>query len=74
MIFVDMGLKFGDKWLGGTGPGYPRIVRLLDTGKWEHVSIAFRGPKSIRLKVEDFSGSGRTAGDVFFDNIRLMEK
>jgi len=69
-----IGYDPGDKWLSGTGPGYPRIVKLLDTGKWEHVSISFKGPKSIKLKIEDFAGSGGTAGDVFFDNIRLMGK
>jgi len=69
-----IGYDPGDVWLGGTGPGYPRIVRLLDSGKWEHVTISFKGPKSIRLKIEDFSGSGGKAGDAFFDNIRLMTR
>jgi hypothetical protein len=69
-----IGYDPGDVWLGGTGPGYTDIVRLLDTGKWEGVSITFKGPKNIKLKIEDFSGSGGAAGDAFFDNIRLMEK
>jgi hypothetical protein len=59
-------------WLGGTTSPYADL--LPDTGVWEHVSIAFSSPlNAIHLMLEDWSGSGGTAGDAFFDNIMLTD-
>lgn len=66
----------GGLWLAGTTVGsgvnpYPDI--LPDTGQWEHMSIAFSASQNFHLMLEDFSGSGGTYGDVYFDNILLAD-
>ncbi len=66
-----VGYDPGDVWLGGTG-GWPSLVTLPDTGFWVRVTIPFTGPAGIRLKVEDWSGAGGVAGDVYFDNFLLV--
>jgi len=56
---------------------------LIDDGQWNPYSIEFdpfeatpfKSPglinNTIRVLLEDFSGSGGVAGDAFFDNVRL---
>jgi hypothetical protein len=66
-----IGYEPGDVWLGGTGSGYADL--LPDTGSWERVTLSFSGPTSIRLQLEDYSGSGGRAGDAFFDNILVTD-
>jgi hypothetical protein len=65
-----IGYEPGDVWVAGTG-SFRRLYDLEDTGQWEHYSLSFTGPLSISLQVEDFSGSGGVAGDVYFDNIKV---
>ncbi len=65
-----VGYDPGDVWLAGTG-GWPSLVTLPDTGQWEHITVPFTGPAGISLKVEDWSGAGGVAGDVYFDNFVL---
>lgn len=63
-------------WLGGTTVGSNNNYNdlLPDTNSWEHVSIAFTSPLSaVHLMLEDWSGSGGSAGDAFFDNIVLTD-
>lgn len=74
----------GHRWLAGTAfNGGAEDAQLIDDGEWHTYSIkfdpyvggiAYFPPPSngtIRVMVEDYSGSGGVAGDAFFDNIRL---
>ena len=65
-----IGFEPGDVWLAGTGT-YPKSYDLDDTGQWVHYSFTFTASTSIALQVEDYSGSGGVAGDIYFDNIKV---
>jgi hypothetical protein len=61
-------------WLAGTPAAYPGIVaHLIDDGTWHTYSVDFvPGVSSIRIMLEDFSGSGGVAGDAYFDDISVV--
>lgn len=65
------GFSGGEMWLAGTGGGTP--IDLIDDGAWHHYTLTFQSTigQSLRLKLEDFDGSGGVAGDVYFDNVRI---
>lgn len=65
------GFAGGEMWLAGTGGGTP--IDLIDDGAWHHYTLTFQSTigQSLRLKLEDFDGSGGVAGDVYFDNVRI---
>jgi hypothetical protein len=83
--FLGIGVLGGDPcncWLAGTQAGYVTnpvfqpLVHLIDDGSWHHYSITFTAPPGpfaggFRLMLEDFSGSGGSAGDAYFDNVSL---
>ncbi len=71
-----IGHEPGDVWDFGSQPSYGTTASplfLLDDGAWHHYSIAFTAGTSISLQVEDYSGSGGTARDAFFDNIMVTD-
>lgn len=59
-----------------------KATPLIDDGEWRTYTIEFDpfagglvpSNNTIRVMLEDFSGSGGVAGDVFFDNVRLTVK
>ena len=64
----------GNVWYAGTQDSYPGLAVLLtDDGVWHHYEITVDatalGP--FRLILEDFAGSGGTAGDAYFDNLSV---
>lgn len=61
-------------WVGGTG-AFSTPLDLVDDGQWHSYTYTFNSPigKPIRLMAEDWDGSGRVAGDAFFDNIILRD-
>lgn len=63
----------GEMWLAGTGSASGTPIALIDDGAWHHYTLSFQSTigQSLRLKLEDFDGSGGVAGDVYFDNVRL---
>jgi hypothetical protein len=70
-------------WLAGTdlsGLNTPVGIELADDGAWHHYEIDItayvqdRGITSVRLVVEDWNTSGGVAGDVYFDNIKLLAR
>ena len=69
----SFGLPGVHTWLAGTALiGGTLSEANKDTGKWEHVEIAFSaGPGPIHVMIEDFSGSGGVPADAFFDNLVL---
>jgi len=67
-------------WIFGTQADYPLLqVHLIDDGQWRSYSYDFVWHKSdfntqydnIHVMLEDFSSSGNTVGDVFFDNVQI---
>ena len=73
------------RWLAGTGMhGGAEDDPLLDDGQWHTHALLFNpfvdgsgepweiSSDAIRVMIEDYSWSGGTAGDVFFDNVRLV--
>lgn len=70
-IGYSLGLPWLHVWLGGTTSLYGYSDLLPDTLKWEPVTITFYSPYSFHLMIEDWVGSGGTAGDAYFDNIEL---
>jgi hypothetical protein len=60
-------------WIAGTSSNSGAADSLVDDGTWQHVQIDFvAGFSPFHLLVEDYSGSGGIAGDVYFDNITLV--
>lgn len=72
-IGVVNGIDGAGLWVGGTGT-YATKIDLLDDGMWHSYTYAFKSEwgNTLRVMVEDWDGSGRTAGDAFFDNISLQ--
>lgn len=62
-------------WIGGTSDNHSTPLSLIDDGAWHSYSYTFNSPigGSIRVMVEDWSGSGGVAGDAYFDNIVLRD-
>lgn len=61
-------------WYAGTIDGYPSLqTALIDDNTWHRYEITVDGAawSSFRLVLEDFSGSGGSACDVYFDNITV---
>ncbi len=56
-------------WVG-THPSYPDL--LVDNGMWTTYMVELTG-NSMSIHFEDWSGSGGTAGDAFFDNIVISD-
>ncbi len=62
------------QWATGTVSGASDV--LIDDGQWRTYAFDFTVNdigigSSVRLMLEDFSGSGGVAGDAFFDNISI---
>jgi hypothetical protein len=62
------------QWATGTVSGASDV--LIDDGQWRSYAFDFTRDdlgigSSVRLMLEDFSGSGGVAGDAFFDNITI---
>ena len=71
----------GRYWLAGTDPSgiNTRIgIELADDGTWHHYEIditpliSLAGLTEVHLMLEDWADIGGVAGDVFFDNVRLV--
>ncbi len=62
-------------WFAGTNTAYVNGVpgvQLVDDGLWHHYTIFFNGyGTDFHVMLEDFSYSGPTAGDAYFDNVQL---
>ena len=69
-------------WYAGTvasAVSLPNPIILADGGVWNHYAYTFVAPivlqgsstSAVRLIFEDFSGAGATAGNAYFDNVRL---
>lgn len=62
-------------WFAGTNTTYVNGVpgvALIDDGQWHQYTIFFSGVGTdLHVMLEDFSFSGTTAGDAYFDNVRL---
>lgn len=62
------------KWATGSVSGADDV--LIDDGAWHSYQFDFTTAdlglgSDVRLMVEDFSGSGGSAGDAFFDNFAI---
>lgn len=80
-IGISNGFPTGHRWLAGTSTtGGIEQDLLVDDGQWRRYSVLFDpfqttgccgyvGMASFHLMLEDFSGAGGVAQDVFFDNI-----
>lgn len=66
-------LSGGEMWLAGTG-NYGTAIKLIDDGAWHSYTLTFQSTigQNLRLKLEDFDAAGGVAGDVYFDNLRLV--
>ena len=84
-VGIGDGTPGSHTWIAGTQAGYQGIVtQLVHNGTWTTYSItvdanseafefwgASMKDKPLYLMLEDFSGSGGVAGDVYFDNITI---
>ncbi|GAA5785692.1 hypothetical protein GCM10007860_30190 [Chitiniphilus shinanonensis] len=62
-----------DYWVAGTASsGFPE--RIKDTGKWESYDFDFKGRFDFHLALEQWVQSNGAGGDVYFDNIKLIQK
>ncbi|WP_432720602.1 glycoside hydrolase family 18 protein [Jeongeupia wiesaeckerbachi] len=62
-----------DQWLAGTAnSGFPD--RIKDTGKWEHYDLDFKGRFDFHLALEQWTSSAGAGKDIYFDNIKLVQK
>jgi len=62
-------------WYAGTVDSYPSLLTTLtDDGLWHRYQFTVDGTAlgAFRLTMEDFSGSGGSACDVYFDNISVI--
>jgi len=69
---VDMPGLHRWKWATGTVSGASDV--LIDDGQWRNYNFEFTAAdlgigNTLRLMLEDFSGSQGTFGDAYFDNI-----
>lgn len=61
-----------DQWLAGTAPsGFPN--KIEDSGKWEHYEIEFTPVFPFHLALEKWVESKGSGGDVYFDNVKLIQ-
>ncbi len=63
-------------WLWATGSASGASDVLVDDGQWHSYQFDFTTANlgvgdSVRLMLEDFSGSGGVSGDAFFDNLEI---
>jgi len=70
----------GCQWVFGTQSTYGGLkVHLIDNGQWAHYEFSFVWNRDllnvnddvVHIMLEDFEGSGRTAGDAYFDNVEF---
>jgi len=71
---VDMPGRHSWQWATGTVSGANDV--LIDDGQWRNYNFEFTTAdlgigNSLRLMLEDFSGSRGTFGDAYFDNIQV---
>lgn len=62
-------------WYAGTQDSYPRLlVALADDNTWHHYNFQLNASAipTFHLMLEDYTGSGGVACDVFFDNISVV--
>ena len=69
---VDMPGNHSWHWATGSASGSQDV--LIDNGRWNSYTFEFTSAdigigESVRLMLEDFSGSRGVSGDAFFDNI-----
>lgn len=72
-VGFSVGTPSTHKWMWATGSVSGANDMLIDDGQWHSYAFDFTTAdlgigNDVRVMIEDFSGSGGTGGDAFFDN------
>lgn len=66
------------RWLHGTNTTSGAKDVLIDDGQWQNYSITFDSSvvsnTTLRVMLEDYTGSSGVPSDIFFDNVAVMTK
>ncbi|MBL4699160.1 MAG: hypothetical protein JKX70_10040 [Phycisphaerales bacterium] len=75
-VGFSVGTAGNHRWMWATGSVSGADDVLIDDGAWHSYQFEFTTAdlslgSNVRLMIEDFSGSGGSAGDAFFDNFQI---